>query len=139
MFGKNLRLLIKILQVEFWSFIIKTIRHGDPLSTNSKSYHKCFFIQNLLENKFSFSYEICTVLVITLFNFYKLNKRQKMSDLLHHIYPSKWANCSKNHQQQATKTYLLLVHYCSYGLYVNTSVCITLQVSSDIYLFSSSN
>ena len=27
----------------------------------------------------------------------------KMSDLLHHIYPSKWANCSKNHQQQATK------------------------------------
>ena len=94
-----------------------------------------FFHSKSTRKLILFSYEICTVLVITLFNFYKLNKSQKMSDLLHHIYPSKWANCSKNHQQQATKTYLLLVHYCSYGLYVNTSVCITLQVSSDIYLF----
>ena len=86
------------------------------------------------------------------FNFYRflfssmifVRNELKRSDLFHHKYPSKWANCSKNHQQQqATKIYLLLVHIIArmdytqmprYALHYRCSLSLF-----DIYLYFSSN
>ena len=90
--------------------------------------------------------KVCKPLILScninrFFFYYKIFvDNEKMSDLFHHIYPSKWANCSKNHQQQATKnisitrTVLLVWIIRKYlGMHYTTGVL------SDIYLFSSSN